>query len=186
MISGSHSDLFFSFTRISQWPKYVSTISKDFVRWFKNNIKNKHINVILSNSTRDHLLAFDVARILNGEMNTRSVEALINKDGITEPKLRPSHNIVEGENVLIVTALTTTGNSIKTLVDITNKYNANLLGICIFVSRNINITEILKNYIGEKIPIYITIEFNWHHFSEKEYKMSKNYNLEPKYSKDIR
>lgn len=185
LISDNHSDQFFSFTRISQYPNLVSIISNDFVRWIKNNLKGKRINLILTHATRSQLLAFDVARTLNNEMNTRAVEALIDDKGITQHELRPVQNIVEGENLIIVCALTTTNKSIKTLVDIAKDHKANLLGICLLVSRNKEVIEDLKKYVGEDIPIYIIIEFDWSHYPEEDCEMCKN-NVPLKYAKDIR
>jgi orotate phosphoribosyltransferase len=154
LLSTRHTDKFFRFAAITQYPYYVSKISQEMVKWIETIEISKQIDVVLSPASQGMFFAYDIARELNGRMKTRAVYTAIDKEtGYPQGSYIEGFEISRGENVLIVNDLTTTGSGIETLINTAEASGANIVGICLFASRG----------IGEKKIETITKTFKYFH-----------------------
>lgn len=150
LLSKKHSDIFFRFAAISQFPSFMAKISREMVSWLKDTDNLSKIDVILGPTSQGMFFAYDIARELNGRMGTRAVYATIDKEtGKPIDRLVEGFEIKYNENVLIVNDMTTTGNGIETLIRLTERYSAKVTGICLFANRGIaegRIKKIITKY----------------------------------------
>jgi len=149
LLSKRHSDKFFRFAAITQYPYFVSKISQEMVAWIRNNNTEK-IDVTLSPASQGMFFAYDLARELNGTMKTRAVYAAIDKDtGYPKEGFVEGFEIRRGERVLVVNDMTTTGHGLQTLINLVEKSYAKVVGVCLFGDRGVgedNIKEIKRAY----------------------------------------
>lgn len=153
LLSTKHSEMFFRFAAISQYPSFVAKISEELVEWLKGCGGFAPINVVLGPTSQGMFFAYDIARELNGnsgKMSTRAVYAAIDKKtGRPEEELVKGFQINARENVLIVNDMTSTGGGLEKLIRLTEKVGAEVAGICLFANRGINekkVIEIKKKY----------------------------------------
>ena len=136
LLSKKHSDTFFRFAAISQYPSYMAKISKEMVAWLKTCENFSDIDVVLGPASQGMFFAYDIARELNGNMGCRAVYAAIDKEGSPKGELVEGFNINPGEKVLIVNDMATTGSGLERLAQLVKKsYGANVVAICIFANR---------------------------------------------------
>lgn len=154
-----HTDIFFRFAAISQYPHYMSLISRAMVKWLKSGVIAPNIDVILSPSSAGMFLAYDIARELNGTMKTRAAYTAIDEEGgYPSTELIEGFEIKEDENVLIVNDMTTTGNGLATLVKASQKAKARVVGICIFGNRGVHEKNVKE--ISGKFPLHSIVNLN--------------------------
>jgi orotate phosphoribosyltransferase len=155
LLSGRHSDKFFRFAAITQFPYFVSKISKEMVKWLKGNEIPGKIDVVLSPSSQGLFFAYDISRELNGAMKTRAVYAAIDKKtGYPKEEFVEGFEIKSGENVLVVNDMTTTGSGIESLIKLAERSSAKVVGICLFANRGIDepkVTNIKSKYLFHSI-----------------------------------
>lgn len=183
LISNMHTDTFFRFAAISQYPSYVAKISKELVAWLKHN-DIPEIDVVLGPSSQGLFFAYDIARELNGTMGTRAVYAAINKK-----TGRPAKELVEGfeikpsEKVLVVNDLTTTGEGLDTLISLAEKKSGQVVSVCLFANRGIGVQKVEE--ISNQYKFHSIIDLNMPFWSKTE--CSRRCDREKKmiYSKDI-
>ncbi len=183
LISNRHTDTFFRFAAISQYPTYVAKISKELVAWLKHN-DIPEIDVVLGPSSQGLFFAYDIARELNGTMGTRAVYAAINKK-----TGRPAKELVEGfeikpdEKVLVVNDLTTTGEGLDTLISLAEKKSGQVVGVCLFANRGIGVQKVEE--ISNQYKFHSIIDLDMPFWSKTE--CSRKCDREKKmiYSKDI-
>ncbi|MCF7809360.1 hypothetical protein K9N50_00075 [bacterium] len=167
LVSGNHSNRFFDINRIANNPKLIGRLSTEFIFWTRKNI-DINIDVVLSPVTGGRILAFDLVREFNGSMETRLAHAPVDfetKPGCVLPELTPPSRIYEGENVLIVTDLSSTGSGLRSLETIVNDKKANLLGIVAVATRSPEAQNTLME-IAQKnnVKSHWLIHFNWKHW----------------------
>ena len=153
LLCKKHSELFFRFAAISQYPSYVAKISKELVAWVKQNENLPSIDVVLGPTSQGMFFAYDIARELNGSARngiTRAVYSIIDKEtGCPRNELAKGFEIKPNENVLIVNDMTTTGNGLKTLIQVVENAGGNVAGIGIFANRGLSedfVKELQKKY----------------------------------------
>lgn len=169
LLSERHTDKFFRFAAITQFPYFVSKISKEMVAWLKNNGVPSKVDVILGPASQGMFFAYDIARELNGTMKTRAVYAAINKkNGYPVESFVEGFEIKPGENVLIVNDMTTTGSGIKTLITLAERASAKVIGICLFANRGIGVEEVEK--IKSKYLFHSIIDLNMPSWEPKDCK----------------
>lgn len=135
LISGNHTDTYFRFANIAQFPDLMTNISAEMVAWYTSTELGP-IDVVLSTNRAGMVLAYDVARALNADFRTRAVYAA------TDPeKGSPVNRLIDGfeirrhERVLVVNDLTTTATGLNTLIGLAEKQRAKVVGVCVFASR---------------------------------------------------
>jgi orotate phosphoribosyltransferase len=168
LLAKYHTDKFFRFSCITQFPSLLSKISKEMLKWLRKNEIDKNIDVVLSPASQGMFFAYDIARELNGSNKTitRAVYAPIEKN-IGKEEGRPISSLIEGfqirkgENVLIVNDMTTTGSGLENLIKIVTDNMAEIVGICLFANRGMNEEKIKKIMTNYKFHSIINIEMNY-------------------------
>ncbi|MBC2695000.1 MAG: hypothetical protein HF982_06965 [Desulfobacteraceae bacterium] len=156
LLCKKHSELFFRFAAISQYPSYVAKISKELVEWVKQEKFLPSIDVVLGPTSHGMFFAYDIARELNGAAKngvTRAVYATIDKEtGCPQNELAKGFEIKPNENVLIVNDMTTTGNGLQTLIKLVGNAGGKVAGIGLFANRGINeelVKKLQKEYTSK-------------------------------------
>lgn len=156
LLSEKHSELFFRFAAISQYPSFVAKISKELVAWVKQDEALPSIDVVLGPTSQGMFFAYDIARELNGSARngaTRAIYATIDKEtGRPQKELAKGFEIKLNENVLIVNDMTTTGNGLQTLIHLVDRAGANVAGIGLFANRGgdeIVVKKLQKKYTSK-------------------------------------
>ena len=111
---------------VLQNPNYTEMLCKEFVTHFKG----KKIDVVIGAALGGIILAYEVAR----QLKCRGI-FMEREDG--KLKLRRNFKIEEGENVLVVEDIVTTGGSVKELIESVKKqYKANVVGVGLLIDRS--------------------------------------------------
>lgn len=133
LLSERHSDTFFRFAAISQWPFFISKISHDMIAWLEESGASSRIDIVLGPSSQGMFFAFDIA----SKLKTRVAYTPIDKaTGKPKRELVEGFNIPTGTKVLVVNDMSTTGTGLQTLVSLAEEdYGAEVVGICIFANR---------------------------------------------------
>ena len=124
LTSGKHSNKYIEKFRILENPETLDIVCKEMAQLFKD----KEISIVLSAAIGGILLCGGVGRHLG--LKHIFAERI---DG--KLCLRRGFDLPKGINVLIVEDIVTTGGSIFELVELSNEYGANVVGICSLVDR---------------------------------------------------
>lgn len=155
LLCKKHSELFFRFAAISQYPSYVAKISKELVAWVKQNKSLPSIDVILGPTSQGMFFAYDIARELNGDARngiTRAVYATIDETGRPQNELAKGFEIKSNESVLVVNDMTTTGKGLQTLIQLVEDAGGRIAGIGLFANRGLAeylVKELQKKYTSK-------------------------------------
>lgn len=135
LISGNHTDTYFRFADIAQFPDLMTEISNEMVAWARMANLGR-IDVVLSTNREGMVLAYDVARALNKDSGTRAVYAATDPEtGSPVNYLMDGFEIRKHEKILVVNDLMTTTNGLQTLIGLAKKQQAKVVGVCVFASR---------------------------------------------------
>ena len=125
LTSGKHSNQYIEKFRLLENPialdKICSTMS--------NLYKKSEVDLVISAAIGGILLAGGIGRYLN-------VKHIFSERVEGKMCFKRGFNIEEGQNVLIVEDIVTTGGSINEIITLVEKYNANIIGIVSIVDRN--------------------------------------------------
>jgi orotate phosphoribosyltransferase len=164
LLSEQHSDSFFRFALIAQYPYLMTKISNEMSGWIQNSPELGDIDVVLSTSRAGMLIAYDVAREINLKNNRKTRAAFVECDNSGYPiNLQEDCSITKNERVLIVNDITTTGEALQKLIEIAEKNQGSIVGICVFATRqenSIKIEKIKSKYNFHSI-INVRLE-SWH------------------------
>jgi orotate phosphoribosyltransferase len=126
LTSGKHSSVYLEKFMVLQQPGYTEMLCKKIAEHFKK----KKIDVVLGAAVGGIIIAYETAR----HLGTRAV-FMEREEG--KLKLRRNFEIKEGDNVLIVEDIVTTGGSVQELIDeLKANYKCNIAGIGIFIDRS--------------------------------------------------
>jgi orotate phosphoribosyltransferase len=170
LLSHNHTDTFFRFSQISQFPYLVAKISKELVAWINISYGGPKIDVVLGPTSQGMFFAYDIARELNGQQGTRAVYA-----GIDRETGRPTGSLIEGfeinpdENILIVNDMTTTGSGLEILIKIAEDKGANVVAVCIFGNRGIDEDRVKR--IKNNYKFHSVIDLNMPYWPKDECKL---------------
>lgn len=155
LLCKKHSELFFRFAAISQYPSYVAKISKELVAWVKQNKSLPSIDVVLGPTSQGMFFAYDIARELNGDARngiTRAVYATIDETGRPQNELAKGFEIKSNESVLVVNDMATTGEGLQTLIQLVEDADGRVAGIGLFANRGLDeylVKELQKKYTSK-------------------------------------
>lgn len=155
LLCKKHSELFFRFAAISQYPSYVAKISKELVAWVKQNKSLPSIDVVLGPTSQGMFFAYDIARELNGDACngiTRAVYATIDETGRPQNELAKGFEIKSNESVLVVNDMATTGEGLQTLIQLVEDADGRVAGIGLFANRGLDeylVKELQKKYTSK-------------------------------------
>ncbi|MBE0069368.1 orotate phosphoribosyltransferase [Thermoanaerobacterium thermosaccharolyticum] len=125
LTSGKHSDTYLQCAKIFQYPEYSALFAKEIVQRFSG----EKIDIVIGPAIGGIIFAYEVARQLGAKALFAERE-----EGIM--KLRRGFEINEGDNVLVVEDVVTTGGSVKEVIEVVKNYNANVVGVACIVDRS--------------------------------------------------
>ncbi|EGD52408.1 orotate phosphoribosyltransferase [Thermoanaerobacter ethanolicus JW 200] len=125
LTSGKHSNTYLQCAKIFQYPKYSEIFSKELALKFKGH----EIDVVIGPAIGGIILAYEVARQVGAKALFAERE-----EGVM--KLRRGFEIKEGENVLVVEDVVTTGGSVKEVIELVNSLKGNVIGVGSIVDRS--------------------------------------------------
>lgn len=125
LTSGKHSNTYLQCAKIFQYPKYSEIFSKELALKFKGH----EIGVVIGPAIGGIILAYEVARQVGAKALFAERE-----EGVM--KLRRGFEIKEGENVLVVEDVVTTGGSVKEVIELVKSLKGNVIGVGSIVDRS--------------------------------------------------
>ncbi len=125
LTSGLHSPIYWEKFQVLQFPNYTSQLCGMIAAHFKK----QGVQIVAGPTTGGIILAFEVGR----RLGVRSIFA--EKEG-NERNFRRGFNINQGERVLVVDDILTTGGSIREVLAAVNKLGGKVIGIGVLVNRS--------------------------------------------------
>jgi len=125
LTSGLHSNIYFQCAKVFQYPWH----STGLCRGIAENYKNTDIDVVVSPAVGGIVVGQEVARQLN-------VRSIFTERVDGKMTLRRGFELKEGEKVLVVEDVTTTGGSVKEVIEIVKQRGADLMGVGAVVDRS--------------------------------------------------
>ena len=125
LTSGKHSDQYIEKFRLLENPIALDQICASMAEIYKD----KKVDLVVSAAVGGILLAGGVGRYLNTKhiFSERIEGEMVFKRGF---------HIEPEQNIIIVEDIVTTGGSINEIIELVEKYNANIIGIVSIVDRN--------------------------------------------------
>ncbi|HOG75555.1 MAG TPA: orotate phosphoribosyltransferase [Candidatus Marinimicrobia bacterium] len=142
LTSGLHSATYVEKFKILQYPLLCDKLCRGIAK----NFENLSPNVVLGAATGGIIISHSVGRALS----TRSIFAERENNELV---LRRGFNIANGERVVIVDDVVTTGGSLLELIDLATKYGGYILGIGVLIDRSGG-----KNNFGFPFHSLITLD----------------------------
>ncbi len=127
LASGYHSAVYLEKFQVLQFPPYVERLCQEIARRFAGD----EVQVVVGPTTGGVLLAYEVAKSLG----VRGIFAERGDDGKGRV-LRRGFEIREGENVLVVDDILTTGGSVRDTLEVVEGYSGNLVGVGVLADRS--------------------------------------------------
>jgi len=127
LASGYHSAVYLEKFQVLQFPRYVEKLCKDIAERFAGD----EVQVVVGPTTGGVLLAYEVAK----NLGVRGIFAERGDDGQGRV-LRRGFEIKEGENVLLVDDILTTGGSVRDTMQVVEGYQGNLIGVAVLADRS--------------------------------------------------
>lgn len=127
LASGYHSAVYLEKFQVLQHPLHVETLCREIAARFAG----ADVDVVLGPTTGGMLLAYEVAK----HLGTRSLYAERGDDGKGRV-LRRGFEIREGERVLVVDDILTTGGSVRDTIEIVEAASAVLVGVAVLADRS--------------------------------------------------
>jgi orotate phosphoribosyltransferase len=127
LASGYHSAVYLEKFQVLQFPPYVERLCQEIARRFAGD----GVQVVVGPTTGGVLLAYEVAKSLG----VRGIFAERGDDGKGRV-LRRGFEIREGENVLVVDDILTTGGSVRDTLEVVEGYSGNLVGVGVLADRS--------------------------------------------------
>ena len=127
LASGYHSAVYLEKFQVLQFPRYVEKLCKDIAERFAGD----EVQVVIGPTTGGVLLAYEVAK----NLGVRGIFAERGDDGQGRV-LRRGFEIKEGENVLLVDDILTTGGSVRDTMQVVEGYQGNLVGVAVLADRS--------------------------------------------------
>ncbi len=123
--SGFHSDLYFEKFQVLQYPRYVEILCRKLAGLFKDN----SIQVVVGPTTGGIIIGYEVAK----NLGTRSIIA---EPGEAGRIFKRGFKVDQGERVLIVDDILTTGGSIREVVELVQNHKGDIQGIGVLLDRS--------------------------------------------------
>jgi len=146
LTSGVHSDTYIQCAQVMQYPEFMHNLCSELGRKFRGD----DIDVIVGPAIGGIIMAHVMARVLGPWVRAIFTER---EDG--KMTLRRSFEIKEGEKVLVVEDVTTTGNSVGEVIDIVNLRQGKVVGVGVLIDRSGG-----KVDFGIKTEKLLTVDMN--------------------------
>ena len=153
LTSGLHSASYFQCAKVLQYPRHAETLCKEIAERFKK----ERVDVVLSPAVGGIVLGQEIARLMK-------VRAIFAERVEEEMTLRRGFEIAEGERVLLAEDVTTTGGSVKKVMETAKEFGADIVAVSAVVDRSSGRAEFdvpyfslfqmdIQNYNPENCPM---------------------------------
>ncbi len=155
LTSGVHSDTYIQCAQVMQHPEFMHNLCSELGKKFRGD----DIDVIVGPAIGGIIMAHVMARVLGPW-----VRAIFTERENGKMTLRRSFEIKEGEKVLVVEDVTTTGSSVREVIDIVNSRQGKVVGVGVLIDRSGGkvdfgikteklLTVDIKTYLPEECPL---------------------------------
>ncbi|MBA7582693.1 Orotate phosphoribosyltransferase [subsurface metagenome] len=155
LTSGVHSDTYIQCAQVMQHPEFMHNLCSELGKKFRGD----DIDVIVGPAIGGIVMAHVMARVLGPW-----VRAIFTERENGKMTLRRSFEIKEGEKVLVVEDVTTTGSSVREVIDIVNSRQGKVVGVGVLIDRSGGkvdfgiktkklLTIDIKTYLPEECPL---------------------------------
>jgi orotate phosphoribosyltransferase len=155
LTSGVHSDTYIQCAQVMQHPEFMHSLCSELGRKFRGD----DIDVIVGPAIGGIIMAHVMARVLGPW-----VRAIFTERENGKMTLRRSFEIKEGEKVLVVEDVTTTGSSVREVMDIVKSRQGKVVGVGVLIDRSGGkvdfgiktkklLTIDIKTYLPEECPL---------------------------------
>jgi len=155
LTSGVHSDTYIQCAQIMQHPEFMHNLCSELGKKFRGD----DIDVIVGPAIGGIIMAHVMARVLGPW-----VRAIFTERENGKMTLRRSFEIKEGEKVLVVEDVTTTGSSVREVMDIVKLRQGKVVGVGVLIDRSGGkvdfgvktkklLTIDIKTYLPEECPL---------------------------------
>ena len=155
LTSGVHSDIYIQCAQIMQHPEFMHNLCSELGKKFRGD----DIDVIIGPAIGGIIMAHVMARVLGPW-----VRAIFTERENGKMTLRRSFEIKEGEKVLVVEDVTTTGSSVREVIDIVKSRQGKVVGVGVLIDRSGGevdfgikteklLTVDIKTYLPEECPL---------------------------------
>jgi orotate phosphoribosyltransferase len=125
LTSGRHSGRYLQCAQVLQYPKYSEIIGREIASRFVG----EEIDTVIGPALGGVIIAYEVARALG-------VKSLFTEREDGKMRLRRGFNVEEGERVLVVEDVITTGGSVNEVMEILVEAGAKVVGVGVIVDRS--------------------------------------------------
>lgn len=155
LTSGVHSDTYIQCAQVMQHPEFMHNLCSELGKKFKGD----DIDVIVGPAIGGIIMAHVMARVLGPW-----VRAIFTERENGKMTLRRSFEINQGEKVLVVEDITTTGSSVREVMDIVKSRQGKVVGVGVLIDRSGGkvdfgikteklLTVDIKTYLPEECPL---------------------------------
>lgn len=155
LTSGVHSDTYIQCAQIMQHPEFMHNLCSELGKKFRGD----DIDVIVGPAIGGIIIAHVMARVLGPW-----VRAIFTERENGKMTLRRSFEIKEGEKVLVVEDVTTTGSSVREVINIVKSRQGKVVGVGVLIDRSGGkvdfgikteklLTVDIKTYLPEGCPL---------------------------------
>jgi orotate phosphoribosyltransferase len=155
LTSGIHSEIYIQCAQVMQYPEFMDNLCSELGKKFRGD----DIDVIVGPAVGAIIMGHVMARVLGPW-----VRAIFTERENGKMTLRRSFKIKKGEKVLVVEDVTTTGSSIKEVIDIVKERQGKVVGVGALIDRSGGkidfgvktkslLTLDIKTYLPEVCPL---------------------------------
>ena len=134
LTSGRHSPSYFQCARVLQNPKHLT----NFANMISSHFEEFKIEAVISPAIGGVVLGTEVGRLLN-------VKTIFAERKNGQMCIRRGFNIDQGQNILVVEDVVTTGGSVKEVMDQVVKHRGNIAGVGVMVDRSNGTVNLHQN-----------------------------------------
>ncbi len=127
LTSGVHSDAYIQCAQIMQYPEFIHNLCSELGKKFKGT----EVDVIVGPAIGAIIMAHVMAMVLGPW-----VRAIFTERENGKMTLRRSFEIKKGEKVLVVEDITTTGSSVREVINIVKSRQAEVVGVGALIDRS--------------------------------------------------
>jgi orotate phosphoribosyltransferase len=165
--SGRHFDTYINKDALYPHPEETSAMGKLFAE--KN--KNLDIDIVAAPALGGIILSTWTAYYLTQLKGKEILGVYTEKDAEKNQVFTRGYDkLITGKNVLIIEDLTTTGGSVKKVVDTVRSVGGNVISVCVMVNRDPQM--VTQEFIGA--PFTALAELNIASYEEKDCPLCKN------------
>jgi len=155
LTSGVHSDTYIQCAQVMQYPGFMHNLCSELGKKFRGD----DIDVIVGPAIGGIIMAHVMAQVLGPW-----VRAIFTERENGKMTLRRSFEINQGEKVLVVEDVTTTGSSVREVMDIVKSRQGKVVGVGVLIDRSGGkvdfgikteklLTVDIKTYLPEECPL---------------------------------